>query len=91
LYAFFSGIDEQQIVDGGGELADFALLLVNHHLVFHGDETFHLVFFQIVASLQFSTEGGAHGEPTWIFRGCHQGVFLGDAHSFGSPKLSYYH
>ena len=63
LDALTSGVDKQQIADGGDELAHLALLAIAHDLVLHGNETTNRTGLQEVLGLERTTKRSTHGKP----------------------------
>lgn len=63
LDALTSGVDKQQIADGGDELAHLATLDIADHLVLHGDETTNRTGFQEILGLERTTKRSTHGKP----------------------------
>ena len=85
LDALFGGVREYQVLDGGDELPTLLLLPVGDDGPPHGDETLHILAFEILLCLKFAAKGGTHGKPGefgrgsgCIFRGGHfrAGTFL---------------
>ena len=90
LDALTGGVGEDEVADGGHELAHFALTTVGDHLDMHGDEAAHSPTLEEGLGLELATKRGAHGEPhglvgkgLWAcFYGClhgmnvQQGMFL---------------
>lgn len=69
LYALFGGVSEYQVLDGGDELPCLVIASVGNDRPPHGDETLHILAFEILLCLKFAAEGSAHGKPREIDRG----------------------
>ena len=63
LDALTGGVNEDQVADGGNELADLAATAVAHHLPTHRDEAAGALTLKVITGLELTTEGGAHGKP----------------------------
>ena len=69
LDALFGGMSKYQVLDGGDELSPLLLLPVGDDGPPHGDETLHILTFEVLLCLKFAAKGGAHGKPGEIDRG----------------------
>ena len=69
LDALFGGVSEYQVLDGRDELPTLLLLPVGDYGPPHGDETLHILAFEVLLCFQFAAEGGAHGKPGELGRG----------------------
>ena len=78
LDTLFGGVSEYQVLDGGDELSCLLLLPVSDDRPPHGDETLHILAFEILLCLKFAAKGGAHGKPGEIGRG--SGCIFGGGH-----------
>ena len=70
LDALFGGVSEYKVLDGGDELPTLLLLPVGDDGPPHGDETLHILTFEVLLCLKFAAESGTHGKPGEIDRGC---------------------
>ena len=69
LDALFGGVSEYQVLYGGDKLSCFVIASVCYDGPPHGDETLHILAFEVLLCFQFATKGGAHGKPGEIDRG----------------------
>ena len=63
LDALFGGVSEYQVLDGGDKLSCLVIASVGNDRPPHGDETLHILAFEILLCLKFASKGGAHGKP----------------------------